>query len=457
MSYKYDSLILQIGRLDTNINNKIKFTFDNKEYEAPLSSIALKNILSDKSPNVKAILLYPVSLPLNSIFKGRNENGWYKKINEILTSDDGKASYLKEPQVFFKDHPHSKLVDSFFCIHSLGVYEDIKFETNIQDVVLYILARLIDEYIQNDFRYKNIYIDISSGLNIYIAALLEALRYFQTLEKFFTFSNESLECFIIYTDPIIGSASTTGCNIYKYKSEVKAFFSSPISNEDLSQGLPKKIIEHNLGKDRGLKNNLLKLLENFLILYSAFANAIPLAFYNFDYPSLDNVQNFIKEFIGMMINKIEENFIKSPNFEFKLFIKTILSLFFLRGLINKIQENKISKKCITVNEIFNNTTKIYENLNLNIQSGLIKYELSNTFKNQNIPLNIKDNEDFKKLNDILHQAGNDNLIERNFFAHAGFERTITLLKKENNDICLKYDETKLGEIAKILKSRVKGI
>jgi CRISPR/Cas system-associated protein Csx1 len=34
----------------------------------------------------------------------------------------------------------------------------------------------------------------------------------------------------------------------------------------------------------------------------------------------------------------------------------------------------------------------------------------------------------------------ENLDKRNFFAHAGFERTVTMVKKESGDILIKYDE-----------------
>ena len=461
MSNSYDSLILQIGRLDKDFEKNIKFKYNGKFEEGPLSSIALKKIIGNK---LKIILIYPVSLALNSIFKERNDNDFFREMNQIINNDNKKEDYIKNPKDLYKNHPHSKLVDSFFCIHSIGTYENTKFEASVQDITLFIFAKLIEEYAKSNFSYKKIFVDVSSGLNIYVTALLEALRYFQTWEKLFNLSNSSLECFVVYTDPIIGrkkDEENIEYNIYKYKTNVKAFFSSPITYDEVEQGLPKRIIEEQLKKDRGNKKELIALLEDFLLLYSSFTNGIPLALFNLEFTHLDNIEKFIRLFVDWIIEKFEENFKKSPMFNFDEFTKVILSLSFLRGLIKIIEENKISKRETNTNEIFENISKIYKSLGLYVQSGLIEYEIIkiiNACKNENCPL--KNNGDWIKLDEVLPKMVDDKkseqLNERNFFAHAGFERTVTLIKKEDNIIYLKYDENKIEEIKNMLKKHIIG-
>ena len=455
MCSSYDSLILQIGRLDKDFEKNIKFKYNGKFEEGPLSSIALKKIIGNK---LKIILIYPVSLALNSIFKERNDNDFFREMNQIINNDEEKKDYIKNPIDFYKNHPHSKLVNSFFCIHSIGTYENTKFEASVQDIALFIFAKLIEEYAKSNFSYKKIFVDVSSGLNIYVTALLEALRYFQTWEKLFNLSNSSLECFVVYTDPIIGrkkDEENIEYNIYEYKTDVKAFFSSPISYDDFNKGLSKRVVEESLKASRKTKDDLNKYLENYLILYSAFVNAAPLILYNVDYISLNDIEKFINGLIEIIIKKFEEDFTKSPNFNFTDLIKVILSLAFFRGLLNLINENEISKKTICIEDILNKTTHLYEKLNLSIQSGLIKYEIHNTFKN-NRSLTINENEGFKKLSECLPYDINDSLNARNFFAHAGFERTVTLIKKEDNLIYLKYDENKIEKIKEILKKHIIG-
>jgi hypothetical protein len=59
-------LIYQIGRLERGAFNPIKFEVHGKVYEALLSSFALKQSFIENEQASKVILIYPVSLFLNS-------------------------------------------------------------------------------------------------------------------------------------------------------------------------------------------------------------------------------------------------------------------------------------------------------------------------------------------------------------------------------------------------------
>ncbi len=58
-----------------------------------------------------------------------------------------------------------------------------------------------------------------------------------------------------------------------------------------------------------------------------------------------------------------------------------------------------------------------------------------------------------KENDKGIEKKDNSVKPRNFFAHAGFERTITMIKIENNRILIKYDESKLDIVKKLLLDR----
>ncbi len=220
---KHKKVIFQIGRLDKGYNESKDFSFEGNTYNFPLSSFALKQLSGKEA---KVVILYPVSLVLNESFsKYEGEDDFLKKqVKTILNNESEKEKYLNNPYSLFKNHPHSKEND-FEVLHSLGTYSGETFSTTMHDLILYIWCMMMQEYLENEF--DEIYIDISSGLNFYMASLQEALRYFLTWESLYNISSSKVKGFISYTDPILGSAQTS-YNIYTYETKHKAFFKSPV-------------------------------------------------------------------------------------------------------------------------------------------------------------------------------------------------------------------------------------
>nr|WP_241243661.1 TM1812 family CRISPR-associated protein [Caldicellulosiruptor changbaiensis] len=98
-------------------------------------------------------------------------------------------------------------------------------------IVLEILFDMIERYLSEDI--EEIYIDISSGHNIYISAMLEAVRSFAVFTKLMHWIRKEKQpkVFITFPDPIIGRNR----KIYQIHIQLQsfaAFFSSPISKKE---------------------------------------------------------------------------------------------------------------------------------------------------------------------------------------------------------------------------------
>lgn len=240
--------LYQIGRLDKDVikSQKLNFLIDKNFFESELSSFALKNYFKD---NVKCILIYPVSLPFNKrLISDSNETNEFREI--LKNAIENPVDYFKNPREFLKDHPHTKYADDFIVIHSIGEFEKQIFEGTFDDIVLEIFIDLVERFFKEGM--KELYIDISSGLNIYVSALIEAVRHFSIFQNIGSWK-EPLSVKLVFSEPIIGS-SKSNFKIFKdYELKFKVFFSSPITHADVKNfELSRKIAK----QDRTLKNKI---------------------------------------------------------------------------------------------------------------------------------------------------------------------------------------------------------
>ena len=181
-------LIYQIGRLERGAFNPIKFEVHGKVYEALLSSFALKQSFLENGEDAKVILIYPISLFLNkNAPQIENISEDFKQtIEGVLNNKNELSNYLLNPCLYFEKHPHYKQANGFIVIHSIGQYEGVKFSATLEELILEIFIDMVKRY--QDEPFSELYLDISSGQNIYISALLEAGRLFLTFYKLQNFN-----------------------------------------------------------------------------------------------------------------------------------------------------------------------------------------------------------------------------------------------------------------------------
>ncbi|MEO0151715.1 MAG: CRISPR-associated CARF protein Csx1 [candidate division WOR-3 bacterium] len=452
-------LIYQIGRLDAQMKT-LKFLYEGKEYEKELSSFALKEHFRS---DVKVILIYPVSLPFNRALvndKSQLGNDLKNKIRIILEDEDRRNGYLENPRGFFQCHPHSKPEDDFILIHSMGEYEGVKFESSYDDIVLEILFDMIDRYIKD--RFSELYIDISSGLNIYVSALLEAMRHFAIFDGLQNWSDSSrCKIYKVFSDPILGSSANI-FQIHQVKTEFKTFFSSPIKKEDINNyKLSKGITEFLFKEDRrDFKNKLQNYFENFAIHFSAIKNATPLANFTFEFDDNSSIESFIKGIIEKAKERINENWKKSPNLSKEYFLKTLLSLSFYGGIVKTFKDKnlKIAGACGASLEEIKKFEEIYKIFGLKLNETILGKELYNLREGKDREgktLIEKANDEWKLLKDYLPTESETESFEtRNLFAHAGFEKTITMVRKYNEKLYFTYKFSACSKVKEALLDKV---
>ncbi|AHE96825.1 hypothetical protein THERU_04420 [Thermocrinis ruber] len=325
-------------------------------------------------------------------------------------------------------------------------------------------------------RYKNepfdeMYLDISSGHNIYTYALVEAGRLFLTLMKLEDFLKEKdIKVFIAISEPITaGSGQDKNSQDKKYykifkdfQLDVKGFFYFPEKPQENSENAfskyANKLSETIKGKeDRELKRKIMNMLYKTYLFYSALRNNLPLVVYYLctleEYRYTENdVKNLLEEIVNLLKRRLDENLKESPtdlNFEDlrKLFIILGLAI----GIIRVLEKREICKGIkeeVEVNlkdirRLFaEEESSIYGYFGLKTNVPYLHQEIRNNFTEKD-EKNLITNE-WKLLKYILEEKPNEKdtqIHPRNVLAHCGFERNITEVRKtDDGDILNKIYE-----------------
>ena len=459
------NVFYQIGRFEAQLFNKINFQINGKVYQATLSSFALREHFSEKGLPSKVILIYPVSLFINeSAIKEISQlsENIKKKLKKILEDPGERENFLKNPFEYYKLHPHSKEADAFTVIHSIGEYSGIRFYANFEELVFEIFLDIVERYLNEPFR--TLYLDISSGLNIYVSALIEAGRLFITFYKLQNFlpEKEPLRVILYFSDPIIQSQLDKTFELHiHYELEVKTFFSWPqlpdqINPENSYPEFIKTLAEEDRKTKKYLTELLAPILTNGYIFFSALKNNTPLVFYTFPYHQEEEVISAIKKLIVFLKNRLLKNFQKTPGLKMDAYRKVFLMLSLYLGIIKALKIYEIFPKSeVSLSEL---NSKFRDSQNTFFKHfGLISHrayfaqELENNFYKKEI--NEKFTEKFKLLKEFISGENQDKDIkDRNFIAHCGFERNCVEVRKENQEIWLRYinDPEKLKKIQVIL-------
>jgi len=452
------NFIYQIGRFDKNYENDNKFVIDNKIFESKLSSFALKEYLkTQKEEQVKLTLIYPISIPFNNyaIKELKDKDKFVKIFIEKMDS------YLENPKEVLKHHPYNSLdnnsndkADDFIIVHSFGKYKldninkEFPFEAKFYDIVLEILIHLIESFLSKKDEKNNFYIDISSGHNIYISALLEAVKNFFTFSALLNWKNKNLrpDIYITFSEPITDTNENKSYNIYMEKIDFYVSFYSPLTKEEIDKNsgerIACKIYDNNI-ENRKKRQKLDEFIFNFGIIYSALKNNTPLVLYHFKYNSYDEIINLIKEILKEIKSKIMDNYSQSHSLDKDSYLKVILSLALYAG-ITELLENKQIKNyndqgvnILEIKQKFHeDKDNIYKILGIQSLNIFLENEISNIMESKRLA--EKADSEWKCLAEIFGEKKTNFENIRHFIAHSGFEKNITYAKKVNDEIYLKY-------------------
>ncbi len=455
VNVQFTNVIYQIGRLDKYIKN---VTFKIKDYkkESELSSLAFKKYLVEQKKETSAvILLYPVSLPLNESLKDKDHLAKFDKNpvfkNAIIQAIEQPHSYLKNPARFFNIMPYYADLDDYLILHSLGTYmkkNTVSFQTSFDDVVLEIFLDILVRYLQQGFR--RLYLDISSGLNIYVPALLEAGRIFGTWSQLRYWQNkaDAPEVHLLYTDPILANVEVPFYNIYEQKVEYKTFFFSPITSRDSQPPFCRKLLndiyDHTADNQSCLekRERLACQLEQFVYFFSALKNNIPLILYHLEGHSLEQITTCLKDLIDDTRQMLQDNYQKSPKLSRTSYTKAILSLGFYQGIVEVLQAQGITKAQeikIPLLSVEQDFEQVYNKFMLSLNRTLLTNEIGK------IKSKIESKKDQLETGkwysvSILEQGTSylNAKNKRNFLAHSGLEKNITQFIIEQDNIYLRY-------------------
>jgi len=469
-------IIYQIGRFDSSIDEKVNFEIDGKHRSGELSSFALKEYFGE---HTKVILVYPVSILLNegillnkkALEEMRSKESlrsFYEKIKGFVEGEEEekekeKEKYIKNPWEYLKEHPHSnsKKADGFIVIPSIGEFLGEKFSSPLGNIVLRILIDMIERYKNEPF--DEMYLDISSGHNIYTYALVEAGRLFLTLMKLEDFLKEKdIKVFIAISEPITaGSGQDKKYKIFKdFQLDVKGFFYFPEKPQENSENAfskyANKLIETIKGKeDRELKRKIMNMLYKAYLFYSALRNNLPLVVYYLctleEYRYTENdVKNLLEEIVGLLKQKLDQNLKDSPtDLNFEDLRKLFMILGVAIGIIRVLEKREICKGikeevevCLKdIEWLFaEEESSIYGYFGLKTNIPYLRQEIRNNFTEKD-EKNLITNE-WKLLKYILEEKPNEKDTQvhpRNVLAHCGFERNITEVRKtDDGDILIRY-------------------
>ncbi|WP_041081285.1 CRISPR-associated CARF protein Csx1 [Thermotoga profunda] len=469
-----NGLIYQVGRI---LGETKSFFIPSQEsqddfcQESELSSFFLKKYhLSTKKEETKVILIYPVSILLNKRlpeeFKKRNLHDLEREIKDIVENPD---EYLKNPVSYIRKIPCENDKDDILVIHSLGTYEKVELKGDYDDIVLELFFDMVKRYLREQI--QEFYLDISSGLNIYISAMIEAARYFSIFATLVNWPGEnSPKITITFSDPIIGSTASK-YEIHFQKQVYPTAFESPflsyfkrtyqgtkLTEDELNRFLKTEIFRDNEKLIRPLKRSLSeKLLKSFWI-YSAIINCVPLFLYYENKHTEQEIFQEIENLIEYAEKKLYSNYRKSPKLNKEAYVEIICQLGLYIGMIRMLQ----SKDIKPINRDTGVSLKRIESVFKEILTQ-IGFNHSLTFLLNEVDLMIiKTNRYLEKtenqvngwfsMREVIDPGSKSTLSERNFFAHIGLARDITELRKGTDEtIYVRYNEhTSLDEVREYL-------
>ena len=498
-------IIYQIGRFDKPIDklvNPLNFEIDGKPCSGELSSFALKEHFGE---HAKVILVYPVSILLNkgAIEEMKDKGGlksFYEKIEGIKSRPEEIEKYIKNPWEYLKEHPHSKKASDFIVVPSIGEFLGEKFSSPLGNIILRILIDMIERYKNEPF--DEMYLDISSGHNIYTYALVEAGRLFLTLMKLEDFLNEkNIKVFIAITEPITAGSGQDKKGqdnqdkkhkIFKnFQLDVKGFFyfpEKPQQNNEYAFSTYAERVSRTIkgGEDGELKGKINDMLYKTYLFYSALKNNLPLVVYylcvlkeprdkeakeyRYKYTE-DDVKNLLEEIVNLLKQRLDENLKESPDLNFDDLRKLFMMLGLAVGIIRVLEKREICKGikeevevCLKdIERLFaEEESSIYVYFGLKTNIPYLRQEIRNNFKEKD-EKNLITNE-WKLLKYILEEKPNEKNTQihpRNVLAHCGFERNITKVRKtDDGEILIRYtnyhkeNNNEYNSLEKIFKEKI---
>jgi CRISPR-associated protein Csx1 len=226
---------------------------------------------------------------------------------------------------------------------------------------------------------------------------------------------------------------------------VKAFFDTP--ETDVSRLCSRGTDSREINTNFGSRLKILKdIVGNVKIAVNAVKMNTPLAFYhkevvNFDY-DIEGAERALWDVIDFALkprfdgpNKIWRLFLHSNNV-FNLFFSIAIAKSF-KKFVNTLSE------VVEVGELIKVFSDMYEKAGVEANIRFLQRDVEGL--KENVP------DGFKGLYIECFDKGGSKDEKRNFFAHSGFLREITVVERKGDKIFVKWDENSLKKVRNWLK------
>ncbi|MFN3805484.1 MAG: TM1812 family CRISPR-associated protein, partial [Pyrobaculum sp.] len=280
-------------------------------------------------------------------------------------------------------------------------------------------------------RPEELYLDVSTGQNIYVNALVEAARRYATYRALeAALEGGAFEIHILTYQPITSKV--------KEEVDVHLYTLRPTAHLQLPPVDLNSIFRNNSDKPK-LKNysqhreRLNVMYKEVKRAFNALTYGIPLAFYQ--------ILKFTAEEGELEKTAIElVKSLQRENTPLRLVETT--NIFFAIALYKSFKKFKNTLTEPYIDEIRDRFSELYKRIKMPAYDIYIRRELDD------IEVRLKDIPYCKRevnLTEIYHTGGSGDR-RRNFFAHAGFIKDYTKATREDGRIKLMWLEERIGEI-----------
>jgi len=349
-----------------------------------------------------------------------------------------------------------------------GNRQKIRYEVNFNTPFENIIMEIIFDLFEKKGKFI---VDISTGFNLYVQAINEAVRLLLVYDQlcYFLQEKQTLEVQFSIVPPIVGGFKFKEYPITLYNNPAKAFFEVPLkSAEQRGKSLislkgrnltneEKKTIGKTLPKIEG---NLINILKKAQIAFNALKYNTPLIFFHDQILSFEGIPKEIHKYLELIkdsrkIVKENEKEIKRDKtieiqrlkYDITLFKQLLFTLGILQSITTYYQTD-LQNQTPTLTFIKEKFEKLYKILNFGqnyrfLLRDLKHIEVHSTNLSPGTKILFK-NLQASPIEPASHTtprepaAFSDN--KRNFFAHSGFLSDFLCLSKlPTGVICLHYN------------------
>ena len=380
--------------------------------------------------NTRVTIVFPVSL--------------FYDHKEII----GGATHLQELEGLFQERFREYMKGPFdsFVIQSMGRYKSVEFKSDYDLIVLRLLARMIRDYLE--YRPNEVLVDISTGLNVNVSALLEAFRFFLIWVKLFTYGQEKGTRFYrAFSELVMEGEKNQTYRIHIKETNAKAFFLSPLNVPDLDR-LPEGVNSH--------------LLRRFLITFTALYRNAPLYIYHAGFDRSYDIYQEMERLLERILYDTgvyslnERGSVEFPITLDRRMMTSVLLALALYWRISHILEEHLGEdyqkryrsRGISTEELERIFVRsIYPKLYLEMNAFLLNNELDNIREAVGRDKKIKGlySRTFYPLSPAFtgnlsrDQCSEDYMPNpRNFLAHSGFERCLVEAYGNSRNLHFRY-------------------